>query len=419
MGTGISNKKKVEVRQKYAAGEAGDKELLDVECRSYHSPGTCTFYGTANTNQLVFEAMGLMLPGSSFVAPNSALREALTQQITREISAQTASSQRYRPLAEVVDEKSVVNGLVALLASGGSTNHTIHLVAVARAAGWVITWDDIDALSSVVPLLAQMYPNGPADINDFQNAGGVPTLIKTLAERGLFYLDATPVFGTMNDYMCFPTLESDGVVVYKIAPDSLDAEVIARPGKVFNPQGGIKLLDGNLGRGVMKVSAVAQNDQIITAPARVFDSQHDVESAYLSGEFTHDVVVVLRHNGPASNGMPELHKLMPILGNVMKAGHKVALVTDGRLSGASGKVPAVIHVTPEATRGGPLAQIEDGDVIEVNAQTGLLHCQQSFEHREAMLSSANHAQLGSGRELFHLFRQHVSSAEQGASILYL
>jgi phosphogluconate dehydratase len=418
MGTGISNKKKVEVRQKYAAGEAGDKELLDVECRSYHSPGTCTFYGTANTNQLVFEAMGLMLPGCSFVAPNSALREALTQQITREISAQTASSKRYRPLAEIVDEKSVVNGLVALLASGGSTNHTIHLVAVVRAAGWVITWDDIDALSSVVPLLAQMYPNGPADINDFQNAGGVPTLIKTLAERGLFYLDATPVFGTMNDYMCYPTLESGGALVYKAAPDSLDAEVIARPGKVFNPHGGIKLLDGNLGRGVMKVSAVAPNDQTITAPARVFDSQHDVESAYLNGEFTHDVIVVLRHNGPASNGMPELHKLMPILGNVMKAGHKVALVTDGRLSGASGKVPAVIHVTPEATRGGPLAQIEDGDVIEVNAQAGLLNCQQSFEHREATLSSTNHAQLGSGRELFHLFRQHVSSAEQGASILY-
>ncbi len=234
-----------------------------------------------------------MLPGSSFVAPNSALREALTQQITREISAQTASSQRYRPLAEVVDEKSVVNGLVALLASGGSTNHTIHLVAVARAAGWVITWDDIDALSSVVPLLAQMYPNGPADINDFQNAGGVPTLIKTLAERGLFYLDATPVFGTMNDYMCYPALESNGALVYKTAPDSLDSEVIARPGKVFNPQGGIKLLNGNLGRGVMKVSAVAPNDQTITAPARVFDSQHDVERAYLNGEFTQDVVVVL------------------------------------------------------------------------------------------------------------------------------
>lgn len=418
MGTGISNKEKVEVRQKYAAGDAKENELLDVECRSYHSPGTCTFYGTANTNQLVFEAMGLMLPGSSFVAPDSDLREALTQKITQEISSQTASSGRYRPLAQVVDERSVVNGLVALLASGGSTNHTIHLVAVARAAGWLVTWDDIDALSSVIPLVAQMYPNGSADINDFQKAGGVPTLIKTLAERGLFYMDAAPVFGTMHDYMCHPTFDAAGELVYEPAPDSLDAEVIARPGEVFNPQGGIKLLEGNIGRGVMKVSAVASHDQTITAPVRVFDSQHDVESAYLNGEFTHDVIVVLRHNGPASNGMPELHKLMPILGNVMKSGHKVALVTDGRLSGASGKVPAVIHVTPEATRGGPLAQLQDGDVIEINAQTGSLHCQQSLEGREAMLKSLNHSQHGSGRELFHLFRQHVSSAEQGASILY-
>lgn len=418
MGTGISNKKKVEVRQKYAAGEADDDELLDVECSSYHSPGTCTFYGTANTNQLVFEAMGLMLPGSSFVSPNSELRDALTRKMTLEMTAQTSCSSRYRPLAEVVDEKSVVNGLVALLASGGSTNHTIHLVAVARAAGWIVTWDDIDALSTVVPLLAQMYPNGPADINDFQQAGGVPTLIKALAERGLFYLDAVPVYGTMQDYMCYPELDAQQQLMFKPAADSSNGDVIACPGQVFNPQGGIKLLGGNLGRGVMKVSAVATEHQTLVAPARVFDSQHDVERAYLNGEFTQDVVVVLRHNGPASNGMPELHKLMPILGNVMQAGHKVALVTDGRLSGASGKVPAVIHVTPEASRGGPLSQLQDGDVIEVDAQAGRLHCQQALDSREASLVSSNHTQLGSGRELFHLFRQYVSSAEQGASILY-
>ncbi|OSM94219.1 phosphogluconate dehydratase [Lonsdalea populi] len=415
MSAGISNDEKVKVRQQYAAGEVGKAALQDMECEAYHSPGTCTFYGTANTNQLVFEAMGLMLPGSSFVAPNDPLRSALTGKITAHIVTQADNGTQYRPLSRVVDEKSIVNGLVALLASGGSTNHSIHLVAVAAAAGYVLTWDDIEALSQAVPLLAKMYPNGPADINVFQQAGGVPALMKALAERGLLNMDATPVYGCMEDYLSAPRLRS-GELVFEPVADSSNPNVISLPGTQFSEQGGLKVLDGNLGRGVIKVSAVAPEYRFIEAPARVFESQHDVEKAYHAGEFTKDVVIVVRHNGPAANGMPELHKLMPVMGNLMKSGLRVALVTDGRLSGASGKVPAVIHLSPEAQRGGPLCRIHDGDVIRVDAEAGRIDVQTDLSARPETHPELAPEHLGSGRELFSVFRQVVSSAEQGASI---
>lgn len=415
MPTGISNDEKVKVRQKYAAGEVGKEALQQMECDAYHAAGTCTFYGTANTNQLVFEAMGLMLPGSSFLPPNVDLRAALTEQIALHITAQAESSTQYRPLWQVVDAAAIVNGLVALLASGGSTNHTIHLVAVAAAAGYILTWDDIDTLSAAVPLLAKMYPNGPADINDFQNAGGVPTLMKALAERGLLNMNATPVFGCMEDYLTTPSLE-EGRVVYHPATDSTNPEVIALPGSSFSEQGGLKVLSGNLGRGVIKISAVAAENHLIEAPARVFESQHEVEKAYHAGEFTSDTIIVVRHNGPAANGMPELHKLMPVLGNLMKDGLKVALVTDGRLSGASGKVPAVIHMSPEAQRGGPLAKLADGDVIRVDAAAGSIAVLSDISQRTPVKANLTREHFGSGRELFSMFRQCVTGAEQGATI---
>ncbi len=415
MSTGIGNDEKVKVRQKYAAGEVGKGALQQMECEAYHSTGTCTFYGTANTNQLVFEAMGLMLPGSAFLPPSVDLRAALTEQIALYITSQTNSGTQYLPLWRVVDEKSIVNGLVALLASGGSTNHSMHLVAVAAAAGYILTWDDIDTLSQAVPLLVKMYPNGPADINEFQNAGGVPTLMKGLAERGLLNMDATPVFGCMEDYLKAPYLDG-GVVVYRPATNSKNPEVIALPGTCFNAQGGLKVVDGNLGRGVIKISAVAPEHHFIEAPARVFESQHDVEKAYHAGEFTSDVVIVVRFNGPAANGMPELHKLMPVLGNLMKAGLKVALVTDGRLSGASGKVPAVIHMSPEAQRGGPLSKIQTGDIVRVDAANGKIDVLADIQDRVPAQVDLTREHFGSGRELFSVFRQVVSGAEQGATI---
>jgi len=371
MASGISNDEKVKVRQQYAAGEVGRDALLQMECGAYHAAGTCTFYGTANTNQLVFEAMGLMLPGSAFVHPHSELRHALTIEAARRISAMIPGSPAYRPLSEVLDERSLVNGLVALLASGGSTNHSIHMVALARAAGLVLTWDDISDLSDVVPLLVRMYPNGPADVNAFEQAGGVPGLMRRLAEEGLIHMDATPVFGEMQDYLSRPALV-DGQLVWQPVGESGDASVLSPSGSVFQATGGTKLLAGNLGRAVVKVSAVAPEYRVIEAPARVFSSQHAVEAAYKAGDLNQDAVIVVRHNGPAANGMPELHKLMPVLGNLQKAGYKVALVTDGRLSGASGKIPAAIHVTPEALHGGAIGLLADGDLLRVDAVNGSL-----------------------------------------------
>ncbi|WP_324013065.1 phosphogluconate dehydratase [Aeromonas hydrophila] len=415
MASGISNDEKVKVRQQYAAGEVGRDALLQMECGAYHAAGTCTFYGTANTNQLVFEAMGLMLPGSAFVHPHSELRRALTEEAARRISAMIPGSPAYRPLSAVIDERSLVNGLVALLASGGSTNHSIHMVALARAAGLHLTWDDISDLSDVVPLLVRMYPNGPADVNAFEQAGGVPGLMRRLAEEGLIHLDATPVFGEMQDYLSRPALV-DGQLVWQPVGESGDASVLSPSGSVFQATGGTKLLAGNLGRAVVKVSAVAPEYRVIEAPARVFSSQHAVEAAYKAGDLNQDAVIVVRHNGPAANGMPELHKLMPVLGNLQKAGYKVALVTDGRLSGASGKIPAAIHVTPEALHGGAIGLLADGDLLRVDAVTGSLDCLTDLNGRPQAEIDLTLEQEGWGRELFSVMRRAVSSAECGATI---
>ncbi|WP_447773238.1 phosphogluconate dehydratase [Aeromonas veronii] len=415
MASGISNDEKVKVRQKYAAGEVGRDALLEMECGAYHAAGTCTFYGTANTNQLVFEAMGLMLPGSAFVHPHSELRRALTAEAARRISAMIPGSPAYRPLSEVLDERSLVNGLVALLASGGSTNHSIHMVALARAAGLVLTWDDISDLSDVVPLLVRMYPNGPADVNAFEQAGGVPGLMRRLAQEGLIHMDATPVFGEMQDYLSRPALV-DGQLVWQPVGESGDASVLSPSGSVFQATGGTKLLAGNLGRAVVKVSAVAPEYRVIEAPARVFSSQHAVEVAYKAGDLNQDAVIVVRHNGPAANGMPELHKLMPVLGNLQKAGYKVALVTDGRLSGASGKIPAAIHVTPEALHGGAIGLLADGDLLRVDAVNGSLDCLTDLSGRTQAEIDLTLEQEGWGRELFSVMRRAVSSAECGATI---
>ncbi|MFM5427375.1 phosphogluconate dehydratase [Aeromonas veronii] len=415
MASGISNDEKVKVRQKYAAGEVGRDALLEMECGAYHAAGTCTFYGTANTNQLVFEAMGLMLPGSAFVHPHSELRRALTAEAARRISAMIPGSPAYRPLSEVLDERSLVNGLVALLASGGSTNHSIHMVALARAAGLVLTWDDISDLSDVVPLLVRMYPNGPADVNAFEQAGGVPGLMRRLAQEGLIHMDATPVFGEMQDYLSRPALV-DGQLVWQPVGESGDASVLSPSGSVFQATGGTKLLAGNLGRAVVKVSAVAPEYRVIEAPARVFSSQHAVEAAYKAGDLNQDAVIVVRHNGPAANGMPELHKLMPVLGNLQKAGYKVALVTDGRLSGASGKIPAAIHVTPEALHGGSIGLLADGDLLRVDAVNGSLDCLTDLSGRTQAEIDLTLEQEGWGRELFSVMRRAVSSAECGATI---
>ncbi|MEA9416430.1 phosphogluconate dehydratase [Aeromonas caviae] len=415
MASGISNDEKVKVRQQYAAGEVGRDALLKMECGAYHAAGTCTFYGTANTNQLVFEAMGLMLPGSAFVHPHSELRHALTEEAARRISAMIPGSPAYRPLSAVIDERALVNGLVALLASGGSTNHSIHMVALARAAGLELTWDDLSDLSDVVPLLVRMYPNGPADVNAFEQAGGVPGMMRRLAEEGLIHLDATPVFGEMQDYLSRPALV-DGKLVWQPVGESADPSVLSPSGSEFQATGGTKLLAGNLGRAVVKVSAVAPEYRVIEAPARVFSSQHAVEAAYKAGELNQDAVIVVRHNGPAANGMPELHKLMPVLGNLQKAGHKVALVTDGRLSGASGKIPAAIHVTPEALHGGAIGLLADGDLLRVDAESGSLDCLTDLSGRTQAEIDLTLEQEGWGRELFSVMRRAVSSAECGATI---
>ncbi|EKO3486093.1 phosphogluconate dehydratase [Vibrio fluvialis] len=417
MATGISNEEKVDVRQKYTAGQVGRDALLEMECSSYHSPGTCTFYGTANTNQLVFEAMGLMLPGSAFVPPHSALRQALTDYAAQAIAAQAPGTPGYRPLCDVVTEESLVNGVVALLASGGSTNHTIHMVAVARAAGLILTWQDISDLSDVVPLLVNVYPNGTADINEFETAGGVPMLMTRLNERGLLHQDVTPAIGSFEQQLQRPQLQH-GELHWQACTETLNPSVIAPQGEVFQVSGGIKVLQGNLGQSVIKISAVKAQHHVIEAEAKVFDSQHDVEAAYHRGELNQDCVVVVRYSGPAANGMPELHKLMPILGNVQKAGYRVALVTDGRLSGASGKIPAAIHVSPEALRGGAIGLLQDGDWIRLDATQGQLTCLTDLRGRKAVAPNCTATQQSWGRELFGQARHLVTAADQGATFLF-
>ncbi|MEE4279136.1 MAG: phosphogluconate dehydratase [Halieaceae bacterium] len=421
MPSGLSNPEKSRVRQLYAEGKASRDELLAAEAASYHSPGTCTFYGTANSNQVLMEAMGLQLPGGSFVNPGTPLREALTQLGSEQIARITALGADYRPLAEVVDERSFVNAVVALLASGGSTNHAIHLIAMARAAGLLVNWDDFSDLSRAVPLLARVYPNGQADINHFHAAGGTPFLFRELMSGGFMHADARTVWGrNFADFAREPLLE-DGRIVWREAPaDSLDEEVLRPVARPFDPEGGLRLLQGNLGRGVIKVSAVKPEHRRVRAEAVVVDSQHALASRFENGELDRDCVVVVRFQGPKANGMPELHKLTPLLGVLQDRGHAVALVTDGRMSGASGKVPAAIHVSPEALIGGPLSRVREGDMITLDANEGVLRVEldeATLAGREAaVMCEASDA--GVGRELFGLFRDAVSTPEEGACVLF-
>ncbi|WET81835.1 phosphogluconate dehydratase [Amycolatopsis sp. QT-25] len=420
MNSGLPNKEKARVRQLYAEGKATREDLLDAEAASYHSAGTCTFYGTANSNQMVVEVMGLHLPGASFVQPNSPLRKALTEEAGRRV-VKLSRGEEYTPISRVIDEKAVVNGVVALLATGGSTNHTMHLVAIAAAAGIQLTWDDFSELSAVVPLLARVYPNGSADINHFHAAGGIQFLVGTLLDAGLLHEDVQTVAGPgLHRYRQEPIL-SEGELVWRDVPTrSLDEDVLRPVWRPFAADGGLRMVAGNLGRGVLKVSAVAPEHRIVQASARVFTDQKSFKDAFEAGELDRDVVVVVRQQGPRANGMPELHGLTPALGVLMDRGHQVALVTDGRMSGASGKIPAAIQVTPEAAAGGPIARIADGDVIRLDAKAGTLDVfvgDEELARRELVDSPPSEASwTGTGRELFAALRRAVGPADQGASV---
>ncbi|MCP2256763.1 6-phosphogluconate dehydratase [Streptoalloteichus tenebrarius] len=420
MASGLPNREKARIRQLYAEGRASREDLLEAEAASYHSPGTCTFYGTANSNQLVVEVMGLHLPGASFVQPGTPLRRALTEHAARRV-VELSASDEHTPLAHVIDEKAVVNGVVALLATGGSTNHTLHLPAIAAAAGIQLTWDDFSDLSAVTPLLARVYPNGSADINHFHAAGGVQFLVGELLDAGLLHADVRTVAGPgLDRYRQEPFLDGDRLVWRDGAGRSLDTDVVRGVAEPFAPDGGLRLLAGNLGRAVMKVSAVAAEHRVVVAPARVFTSQEDFTTAFRAGELDRDVVVVLRGQGPRANGMPELHGLTPALGVLMDRGHRVALVTDGRMSGASGKIPAAIQVTPEAAAGGPLAKVRDGDVVRVDAERGtveLLVPDAELARRNVVDGPASDADwVGTGRELFAVLRRGVGPADRGATV---
>jgi phosphogluconate dehydratase len=419
MTSGLSNALKSKVRQQYAVGEISRDELLAAEAAAYHGPGTCTFYGTANSNQMLMELMGLHLPGASFVNPNTPLRTALTEAAGRRAVELTATGEEYTPIADVVDEKAVINGVVALLATGGSTNHTMHLVAIARAAGIALRWEDFTQLSAVVPLVARIYPNGKADVNHFHAAGGTAFLVRELVGAGLLHRDVRTVAGPgLDAYMTEPTL-IDGQLSWREGPTrSLDLEVLRPVDDPFDKDGGLRMLTGNLGRAVIKASAVAPEHRLIEAPARVFGDQSEFQAAFEAGELDGDLVAVVRYQGPKANGMPELHKLTPPLGVLQDRGHRVALLTDGRMSGASGKIPAAIHLTPEAADDGPIARLRDGDPVRLNADAGTI---------EVLVDAAEFAArptagppdrefAGTGRELFESFRRAVGPADAGASI---
>ncbi len=419
MASGLPNEAKAKVRQRAAAGLADRAELLEAEASSYGAPGTCTFYGTANTNQMLMEVLGLHLPGASFVPALSPLREALTRHAALRAAALVAGGPDHTPLGLVVDERAIVNGIVGLLATGGSTNHTLHLVAIARAAGIHIDWSDFDALSAHVPLLTRVYPNGQADVNAFHRAGGMGFLIRELLDAGLLHEDVLTVAGPgLRAYTQAPELGPEGLA-WRPAPASSGDEAILRPAaRPFSPNGGLRLLTGNLGRAVIKVSAVKPEHRRVVAPAQVFDSQEALQRAYQTGALNHDLVAVVRFQGPRANGMPELHKLTPPLANLQEQGFQVALLTDGRMSGASGKVPAAIHLSPEALAGGALARIQDGDLIELDAEAGTLMVRvdpaQWALRPTAPPPAAAHAR-GLGRDLFGLFRSHATEAEAGAT----
>jgi len=419
MGTGMGNEEKARFRQRFATGDLSREELLEAEGRSYHSPGTCTFYGTANSNQFLLEVMGLHLPGTAFVAPGTPLREALTRAAGDRVSRITALGGEYIPLHEIVDERCIVNAIVGLLATGGSTNHTIHLVAIARAAGILVDWDDFDALSRVVPLLARVYPNGSADVNAFHAAGGTGFVIRELLQAGLLHPDVQTVSGPGLEHQTrVPGLVEGRLAWTEVAATSGDDSVLRTAAAPFQSEGGLRVLTGNLGRAVIKVSAVKAEHRVVRAPAIVFDDQDDLLARFARGELDRDFIAVVRWQGPRANGMPELHKLTPTLAVLQERGRQVALVTDGRMSGASGKVPAAIHVVPECLAGGPLARVRDGDMILLDAVAGILRAEvpdAELAARTAVSPSLEGHRHGMGRELFGGFRSLVTGAEQGAT----
>ncbi|MDY7093912.1 MAG: phosphogluconate dehydratase [Acidobacteriota bacterium] len=423
MPSGLSNKEKARIRQLYAEGKISQRELLDAESASYHSPGTCTFYGTANSNQMFMEILGLHLPGASFINPGTALRDALTDAAAQRVVDLVHGGEEYTPLGEIVDERAILNAVVGLLATGGSTNHTLHLVAIARAAGVIIDWQDFDRLSSAVPLLARVYPNGSADVNHFHQAGGLPFLIGQLLDAGLLHPDVRTIAGPGLERYRREALLEDGELAWRPSPEkSRDALILRSHDDPFQATGGLRLVDGKLGRGVVKTSAVKEKHRRVEAPARIFERQEELVRAFDAGELDRDFVAVVRFQGPRANGMPELHKLMPQLGVLQDRGHSVALVTDGRLSGASGKVLSAIHLTPEAAVGGPLARLQDGDRILLDPENGVLEVQvpdEEWEARSSSLALTAPGDLGDfhqglGRELFTGFRAVANGAEQGA-----
>ncbi len=419
MTSGISNKEKARIRQLYAQGKATREELLECEAGSYHSAGTCTFYGTANSNQMLMEIMGLHLPGAAFITPGTPLRDALTAAAAKRAVEISQQGGTYTPVGHVVDEKCIVNALVGLLATGGSTNHTLHLVAIAKAAGIVIDWDDFNQLSAVVPMLTRIYPNGDADVNHFQAAGGPGFVIRELLDAGLLHDDVTTILGKGLRAHCSEPFIDGASVYWKPVPEaSGDDNVLRTAANAFAPDGGMILVKGNLGRAVMKVSAVKPEHRVVEAPALTFNSQEDFMNAYGAGKLDRDFVAVLRFQGPRANGMPELHALTPALANLQDAGRHVALVTDGRMSGASGKVPAAIHVSPEILAGGPLGLVRDGDIIRLDAGAGTLEAlvpAAVWASRSLATADLSPSHFGMGRELFSMFRSTISEAEKGAT----
>lgn len=417
MPTGIPNKEKASIRQQFAEGLIDSDALLEAEVKSYHSPGTCTFYGTANSNQMLMEFLGIHLPGSSFIPPGTELRNTLTSVAAERICEITVLAEQYTPLGKMINEKSIVNAMIGLIATGGSTNHTIHLVAIAKAAGIIIDWDDFAELSKVVPLLARVYPNGEADINQFHHAGGVPLVIKELLSQGLLHNDVATIVGQGLDNYTKAPVYIDNALQWSAASKTLDPSIIRDIKDPFSNSGGVCLITGELGRAIVKLSAVPENHHKITAPAVVFNSQEAVKQAFEQGTLDKDCVIVVKNQGPKANGMPELHKLMPALGVLQDRGYNVALVTDGRLSGASGKVLSVIHMTPESVAGGMIARVQDGDIIEIDSVAGSLVVHADLTTRPAVTSQkpATNPPLSTGRGLFAGMRNRVFSAEEGAT----
>ena len=418
MTSGLPNDEKGKIRQLYAEGKVDRAALLEAEAQSYHGPGTCTFYGTANSNQMLMEIMGLHLPGSTFVNPGTPLRDAITRESAKQALSITALGNDYRPIGRIYDEKAVVNGVVGLLATGGSTNHTMHLIAMAAAAGISLTWADLAELSKAVPLLARVYPNGKADVNHFNAAGGMGFLIRELLGAGLLHEDVSTIMGDgLSAYTKEAKLGANGELVFAdAAQKSHDESVLRGAGAPFQSTGGLNVLNGNLGTAVIKSSSIPADRHVIEAPAKVFHSQEELQAAFKAGELNRDVVAVVRFQGPKANGMPELHRLTPPLAVLQDKGFRVALVTDGRMSGASGKVPAAIHLTPEAVDGGPIAKIRDGDMIRLNADAGTLEVLADLSTREPVKADLSANNQGTGRELFQAFRNIAGRADMGASI---